>query len=90
MNWSGEMILRRYGLTLNIKRGTIEHNEHRDMVLLHFMGLFPRLLFFSVIVHINTTMVLFGCVIELALGFCSPQYPSILTTVVFNTIYGKR
>ena len=41
------MILRRYGLTLNIKRRTIEYNEHRDMVLLHFMGLFPRLLFFS-------------------------------------------
>ena len=27
MNWSGEMILRRYRLTLNIKRSTIEHNE---------------------------------------------------------------
>ena len=40
MNWSGEMIFRRYGITLNIKRPTIEHNEHRDMILLQIMGIF--------------------------------------------------
>ena len=34
------MIFRRYGITLNIKRPTIEHNELRDMILLQIMGIF--------------------------------------------------
>ena len=37
------MILRRYGLTLNFKCGTIEHNEHRDMVFTTFHGAFSTL-----------------------------------------------
>ena len=48
------MIFRRYGITLNIKRPTIEHNEHRDMILLQIMGIFhaypSSLLFYTVAV----------------------------------------
>ena len=84
MNWSGEKILRRYGLTLNIKRGTIEHNEQPWHGFTTFSWDFfhaysSSLIILWILALTKGSLFSCFCVIELALGVLLISLPQYLS-----------